>query len=144
MAADFKVTIEIPVRFVDLDAMGHVNNAVYFTYMEEGRVAYFRKLFPDVGAGDFDKHFPFILADIQCSFKSPLELNDIAVVSVSANEMGNKSFAFKYCLKDKASGREVATGRSVQVMFDYQSQKTYPIPDDIRNKIEALEGRSFR
>lgn len=140
----FKVKIEIRIRFSDADAMGHVNNAKYFSYMEEGRVAYTKKIVPNVDMENGLKDFPFILADIQCSFKAPLFVDETVVVSLGVSHMGKKSFVFDYILEEKTSGRLVATGKSVQVMYDYRSREAYPIPQEIRQRIETLEDRSFQ
>ena len=143
MTDKFAVQTSIHVRFSDTDAMGHVNNAAYISYMEQGRVAYIQKLLPDVDMKRGLDAFPFILADIQCSFKAPLYCDDVVVVSIGVAEIGTKSFVFDYALHEESSGRLVATGRSVQVMYDYANERTYPIPPEIRQSIEALEGRSY-
>lgn len=139
----FKVNTECLCRFSDTDAMGHVNNACYFSYMEQGRVAYISRLLPEVDYRDGLQSFPFILADIQCTFKAPLFCEEVVIVSLRASKMGRKSFDFEYLLTEKQSGREVATGQSVQVMYDYSKEETCPIPNELRRKIEELEGRPF-
>ena len=143
MSSRYLVSTEISVRFSDTDAMGHVNNARFFSYMEEGRVAYFTQLLPDVDPKDSERSFPFILADIQCSFKSPLFCGGTVVVTLGVTEIRTSSFVMEYELTEKKSGRTVATGKSVQVMYDYQTEKTYPMPDHIRRLIENIEGRTL-
>lgn len=137
------VQTECKVRFSDTDAMGHVNNACFFTYMEQARVAYLRRLAPDVDYKAGLKSFPFILADIQCSFKTPLYVDEIVIVSISVDSIGTKSFVFDYRLTEQNTGRTVATGRSVQVLFDYVKEVSFAMPEDMRQTIEALEGRSL-
>jgi len=143
MGNDFKVSTECHVRFADTDAMGHVNNAKFFSYMEQGRVAYIQKISPGVDMQEGLKAFPFILANIQCSFKSPLFCDETVLVSLGTTQIGTKSFTLEYLLTEKDSGRLVATGTSVQVMFDYQKNATYPMPPEVRQQIEALEGRTL-
>jgi acyl-CoA thioester hydrolase len=140
MNNQFNVTTEIRVRFSDTDAMGHVNNAKFFSYMEQGRVTYVTRVVPELDMESGLKDFPFILASIECSFQSPLFCDETVVVSLRVPKIGNKSFVFDYLIKEKGSGRLVATGSSVQVMYDYKKQKSYPIPQEIRQRIEALEG----
>lgn len=135
----FPIQTKVTVRFSDTDAMGHVNNSRYFSYMEEGRVAYFKALFPDKKVSDAFSLFPFILADIQCSFKSPAFCGEILVVSLGVTEMRNSSFVMEYTIHEEASQRLVATGKSVLVMYDYQTQKSCPIPDEFRKKIMSLQ-----
>ncbi len=131
------------VRFSDTDAMGHVNNARFFSYMEQARVAYIARLMLDVDYKEGVRSFPFILADIQCAFKSPLYVGEVVTVFISVASIGTKSFVFEYSLMEQGSGRLVATGRSVQVLYDYKQEASYPMPDEMRRSIEALEGRSF-
>lgn len=141
MSKQFTTQTTIPVRFSDTDAMGHVNNAKYFSYMEEGRVAYFSKLLPELDLNNSERAFPFILADVQCSFKAPLFCGETVVVALGVTEIRNRSFVMEYVLTEKKSGREVATGSSIQVMYDYQTEKTYPVPDDLKKRIEGVESQ---
>jgi len=138
--AAFPVVIPITVRFRDLDAMGHVNNAVYLTYFEEARVAYYQKL---VGLHSIDD-FDFILAEVTCRYRSPAKLGMTLMVGIRISSVGHKSFAFEYEIREQASGRLIAEGHSVQVMYDYQEQHSKPVPDDFVTKVEALEGRPAR
>jgi len=132
----FPVVVPIVVRFRDLDALGHVNNAVYLTYFEMARVAYYQAL---VGLRSLDD-FDFILAEVTCRYRSPAWLGETLLVGIRIPSMGRKSFVFEYEIRDQASGRLVAEGRSVQVMYDYQARRSKPIPDDFVAKVEALEG----
>lgn len=143
MSSRHQVTTEIRVRFSDTDAMGHVNNACFFSYMEEGRVAYFSELLPEVDPKDSERSFPFILADIQCAFTSPLFCGEIVIVALGVTEIRTRSFVMEYELTEKKTGRTVGTGKSIQVMYDYQTEKTYPMPDHIRKLIQNIEGKTL-
>lgn len=140
---EFKVKIQIPVRFSDTDAMGHMNNARFFSFMEEGRVAYIRKLFPAENPSDSFKFFPFILADAQCSFKSPAYTGEIIEVALGVTAFGTKSFTIEYILTELKSHRLVATGKSVMVMYDYEKQKSVVVSPEFREAVEKLEGRKY-
>lgn len=140
MKTRFKTTTKVKVRFSDTDAMGHCNNARIISFMEEGRVEYFKEIFPDLSLSDQFALFPFILADIQCSFKSPLFCNETVMVTLGATHFGNKSFTLEYELYEQNSQRLVAQGKSVQVMYDYQNKTTYPIPQSFKDKIKQREG----
>lgn len=128
-------TTTITARFSDTDAMGHVNNARFFSFMEEARVAFFSGLFPDIKPAEAFAMFPFILADIQCSFKAPIFCGDKIDVSVNVTEIGTKSFTMTYELKNTATKQVVATGKSIQVMFDYKTGKSIPVPQAFREKL---------
>ncbi|MBF0105496.1 MAG: acyl-CoA thioesterase [Deltaproteobacteria bacterium] len=140
MKPRFNISTRVTVRFSDTDAMGHCNNARIISFMEEGRVAYFKKLFPDQSLSDQFKMFPFILAEIQCSFKSPSFCNEIIIVNLGTTQYGNKSFVLEYELIEEQTRRVIATGKSVQVMYDYHTKTTYKIPDELKNRMKQIEG----
>ena len=136
MKSEFYIKTEVEVRFKDVDMMGHVNNANYLTYFEQGRVAYFRQLFEKQ---ETQKDlFPFVVAEITIRFVSPAFFDETLVVGVRTAEMGTKSFRMEYEIKEKKSKRLVATGHSVQVMYDYQTKATFPIPESLKEKIRNL------
>ena len=131
----FRFSTVLEVRWRDLDPMGHVNNAVYFSYLEQARVHYLRELgtIPSDPAG-----IGFILAEASCQFKSPLELGERVTIHTRVSEMRNSSFVFEYRLAG-GDGRLVATARTVQVCYDYQAQHPIPIPDGWRDAVVAYE-----
>lgn len=141
---EYAVSTQIEIRFADVDSMGHVNNAKYFTYMEQARMAYFKKL----GLLDFTQlELPpkesVILASIQCDFKSPAHLGESLEVRIRVAKLGNSSFEMEYEILETNSERLVAIGKSSQVYFDYQTQKSRPLSPEIRKRIGQLEGKSF-
>ncbi|MBW1810662.1 MAG: acyl-CoA thioesterase [Deltaproteobacteria bacterium] len=140
---DFKFSCEVEVRFRDLDAMGHVNNAVYFTFFEIARTGYMQALGHYSDKDDLFDLYPFILLDVQCRYLSAAVLSERLVVHLRTVRIGNKSYQFEYLITAKADNRPVGVGRSTQVYYSYQQQKTLPIPDAFRQCIEKLEARSF-
>ncbi len=141
---DWKIQIKVHVRFADVDSMGHVNNAKYFTYMEQARVAYFKN-FPelDFTLGNAAQGTSIILASVQCSFKSPIVLDEVIVVKIRTVEIKRSSFVMEYELIEEKTGRLVATGESVQVYFDYSRAKSLELPKELRKRFEKIEGRKF-
>ena len=137
LLGDFPVSVDIPVRFRDTDAMGHVNNAVLLTYLEVGRQAYWQRF---ARPQDY-AHFPFILAHVCIDFRSPLQANEVARVFLRATWISERSFGIEYELRERDSGRLVATAESVQVTYDYGRQQVIPVPAELRQELEALEGR---
>ncbi len=128
-----KFEIKIQVRFKDVDAMGHVNNAVYFTYFEQGRLEFYMSNF----GKDCFKIYPFILARCEANFYKEIRLEEKEVIlRMWAGEFGNKSYKFFYELVSKDGKVKFADGVSVQVFFDYNSKKTIPIPEDFKEKIK--------
>jgi acyl-CoA thioester hydrolase len=127
-----KVVHEIEVRFRDIDSMGHVNNAVFLTYFEEGRKVFLRDVLNIVDPKDY----PFILAHIDCDFLKPVKLGDCPVLEVWIEEVKGKSFAFTYRMVEHSDMNVVYTkGKSIMVFFDYMENKSIPIPKDFLEKI---------
>lgn len=135
----YRFAKQIEVQFRDCDPLGHVNNAVYVTYFEVARFAYCRE------ALGYDQWGPlsFIMARVECNFRSQARLADPLDVRIRLSEIGRSSFVFEYEIVHAAEGRVVADGRSVQVMFDYEAQRSVPVPDDFRQRVERFEGRIF-
>ena len=119
------------VRWRDLDALNHVNNAVYFTYLEQARVHYLRELgvVPQTPSG-----IGFILAEACCQFKSPLTLGEHVTVYVRVSELRNSSFIFEYRMEGEEQ-RLAAEARSTQVCYDYENKCPVPISDEWREAI---------
>jgi len=125
-----KFVFTLPIRFRDLDAMGHVNNATFLTYYEEGR----KEFFVQVLKSRSPKNFPFILAQVTCRYVRPIELRDLKVcVAVWISRIGTKSFNFAYEIYREHDPEWIfSTGESVQVFYDYEKGKTCEIPDDFK------------
>lgn len=128
--------IEVEVRFRDCDPMGHVNNAVYLTYLEEARKYYWREV---LGVTDY-REVDFILARAEVDFRAQAVPGQRLRVRIWVGEMRRSSFDFHYEIRDARSGKLVAEARTVQVMFDYTAQRVKPIPDDLRVRISRFEG----
>ncbi len=127
-----KFSIDISVRFRDLDAMGHVNNSVYFTYFEEGRKEFYHALIGISGIEDID----FILAHIQCDFHKPITINDLVALRLWISDVGKKRFNFEYELINRDDDSIIyARGHSVQVFFDYRKNKTKPVSKKFLEKV---------
>lgn len=124
------------VRFSDTDAMGHVNNSRYFSYMEEGRFQFFKELCDDLTGEQAFRKFPFIVGDIQCRFIKALLPSQPVLVTTGVTAIGQKSFVLEYDVYEEESQTQAAQGRSTLVMFDYQKQETFPIPDELRKILE--------
>ena len=124
---------EIKVRFRDLDAMGHLNNAVYFTFMEHARTVYYMEVAKARRLQDME----FILASARCDFRSAVEWGETVVVRAWPTRIGESSFVLRYELRVKEDGRLAAEGESVQVAYDYAAKRSKPMPAAFRKAIEA-------
>ncbi len=124
----------LDVRFRDCDPMGHANNAVYLTYFEQARFAHWRSL-AGAGLSESPGDLPgVILARVEVDYKLPARYGETLEVRVGLAGIGRTSFTYEYEIVN-AGGRVVATGRSVQVMFDYAKNTPVPVPDDIRRML---------
>lgn len=135
--ADFRFSCSIPVRYADLDAQGHVNNATYFTYMEQARLEYLVAADLWTPGQDF-LSVGTIVAEATCTYRRPILLGQTVEVAVRTARIGTKSAIMEYRLT--VAGEEVATGRTVQVAYDYRAGASVPVPADWREKVRALEG----
>ncbi|MBI4412353.1 MAG: acyl-CoA thioesterase [Deltaproteobacteria bacterium] len=131
-------TTEIIVRWNDCDPMGHANNAVYFTYFEQARVALFREFFGiKEGKPVLASHFPFIIAEISCKFLKPVHVDERLIVETRVTQVKNSSFIVEYDMIYKQNGEQVATGSSTLVWYDYKTGKSAPIPEEYRKKLTS-------
>jgi len=131
----FKFSTHIEVRFRDLDALGHVNNAVYLTYFEVARLHYWKKLF---GNEAFDRH-SFVVVRAECNYRSPAQAGEVLEVFARVSEMKRSSFIFEYQIVERQTARIVADGSTVQACFDPKEKRARPIPQDLRDSILQFE-----
>ncbi len=120
-----------PVRFGDLDALGHVNNAVFLTYIESARVAFLL----DAGAVTSLEDMSIIVARIEIDFRAPIRFGGEVEIAVRASRFGDKSFDLEYVLR--VDGQVVAEAKSVLVGYDYAKRQSVAIPDEWREKLAA-------
>src|SRR5438876_9916699 len=101
-------------RFRDTDAMGHINNAVYVTYLEVARQAYWQR---SSGQPDY-RRVPFILAHVTIDFRSEANVHEVLEIGIRCEWIGTKSFAFSYVIREQVTQRVVVEATSVQVCYD--------------------------
>jgi acyl-CoA thioester hydrolase len=131
---------QIQVTFRDLDALGHVNNAVFFTYLETARIQYITKFLEQGLPTRFDLlSIPIILVEATCSYKSQALFGEKLIVGVGVSRFGNKSFDLVYKIVGE-DGRLVAIGKTVQVMYSYDENSAFPIPDIIKESVYTFQG----
>jgi len=133
----FRHVTPITVRFRDIDAMGHVNNAVFFTYLETARVEYMRgvvfrtqsRKLPEAG---------LILAKISCDFKKPIFYGQPVEVGTRVTQIRVSSFLVEQRIE--AGGQLAALSQAVVVRYDYEAGVSVRIPDEFRTRVEVFEG----
>ena len=127
------VTVDVEVRYRDLDTMNHVNNAVYASYFEQARVAYVDEVF-DIDLDDLN----FVIANLEIDFGRPLTIEDDPTVGVEVTDLGDSSATMAYDLR--SDGDSVATGETTLVFVDPETKRPGPIPSAIRERIVEHEG----
>ena len=126
-------THKIDVRFRDCDALGHVNNSVYLTYLEQARLHYWRALW---GFGSAESTAPgVIMARAEIDYRRPAHYGQVLEVKLTLAAIGTTSFTYSYDITNE-DGALVASARTVQVMYDYEAARPVPIPDEIRQKMQ--------
>lgn len=124
-------SVQIPVRFRDLDAMGHVNNAVFFTYFEIGRETFHSE---NISSKIEKSLSSFILAHISCDYMRPVTVDTRLTLSMAVKKIGRKSFEYLYILSDTVDESvEYARGESVQVCYDYERNKSVDLSPEFRD-----------
>ena len=118
----FETTVEI--RFADIDAMGHVNNAVYFSYFEQARMAYFKERVARIWDWNEDG---VIVARNEIDYVFPVFLNDRMSIRLWVEHVGSKSFTV--CYRVVVGERLCATGKSVLVCFNHKNKATQVLPE---------------
>lgn len=128
-----------PVQWGDQDLFGHVNNVVYFRWLESARIAYFQ----ESGLADLMARHKVgpILASIKCDYRRQLRYPDTVRISASVVKLGRSSLQMNHLIYSDSLGGIVASGESTVVVFDYSLQRSAPIPDDVRARIDEFEGR---
>jgi len=134
----FKHKTPIEVRFSDIDAFGHVNNAKYLTYFEIARVQYFSDIVD--WTYDWSKE-GVIVARVEIDFIMPIKFRDEVIAMTRCSRIGTKSFDLQYRLITIKNGEEIllADGTTVMVAFDYVNRKPIEIPAEWREAIKKFE-----
>ena len=135
----FKHKIKIKVRFSDLDAMKHVNNATYLTYLEEARIKYFNNLF---NLKEEDLEYKAVIGRIEIDYIYPIVLGDEIEVYTRISELGHKSVKVEHVIAIKKDDGLIKAATSVTklVYYDYKTHKTKIIPEKEKKRIAMFEG----
>jgi acyl-CoA thioester hydrolase len=115
------------VRFRDVDSLGHMNNAVYATLLEQARIAFLQPRGADQST--------MILARLEIDFREPVATGDEVAIEVRPAGVGTKSFALEYTMR--VADRVVAEARSVLVAYDYEAARSVAVPSGLREALAA-------
>ena len=124
---------ELHPRFRDLDALGHVNNAVMVTFLEQARFHWWRGY---LGGRPFESE-GFLIARVEADYKLPILLEDLVRIEMHCTKIGNSSFELAYRVLRGADGAVFAEGKTVQVMLDFKTNRPTPLTDAARAWLAA-------
>jgi len=136
LLAKYPVVIALPVFWGDQDAFGHVNNNAYFRWFESARIALSQRiglfeLFKAEGIGP-------ILASVSCDYRRQVTFPDTIHAAIRITKVGRTSLGLEHAIFSQSQQAIAAEGTSTIVIFDYRANKPQPIPEEIRQAIDAL------
>ncbi len=142
---DFRFEHPVEVRFVDTDAFGHVNNAVYLSYFEAARAGYYAHVVGiPFNSGQLASEHTFVIAEARILYRAPAFFGETLLVGCRFAWASRSSFGLVYRIRAEASGvaraRPVADGETVQVMFDLARSRIRRVPADLLARFEEFEG----
>ena len=140
MTDDHRHSTTLQVRFRDIDAFGHVNNAVFFSYVELARIRYLLDVLRP--GAPFDQ-LPLILARVELDFRSPIRFGEEVVVATRVDRVDRTSFGMSHTMSAGPDGRLAADVRTVLVTYDYAAARPIPVPQEWRRRFGRHEGRPF-
>jgi acyl-CoA thioester hydrolase len=147
LEGDFGHSLPIAVRFADTDAMGHVNNAAYLTYVEAARIEWWLATTGEPLEREPGRPDGLILAEAVIAFRSPVFFGETVVVETRADRIGRTSLGLDHRMtasRFAGPARLVAVCRSVLVRYDYETELPVAWPARLRDAVEAFEGRRLR
>lgn len=133
----FKSTLPIQIRFNDIDAMGHINNNIYFSYFDLGKTTYFETIKPTAVSWTDGL---IVVAHIEVDFFSPIYYKEKIAVDSKVTKLGDKSGTFLQQIRNVANGEIKCRCTSIFVTYDAQTQSSMAIPDNWREVISRYEG----
>ena len=140
MTTEFRHRTRLEVRFRDIDAFRHVNNAAFFTYIEQARI----RCLVDVLHVEAVERLPLILAAVQIDFRSPILFGQEVEIGTRIDWIGNTSLSMTHRLTASPDERLVAEAGTVLVAYDYAAERPMPVPDAWQAAFATWEGRDLQ
>ena len=141
MTDEFRHRTRLDVRFRDVDAFGHVNNAVFLSYIEQARIRYLAEsLELSISLTDA-RELPLILARTEIDYRAPIFFGEQVEVGTRIDWIGGSSFSMSHHLTAGSDARLVAEVATILVCYDYAAAHPMPVPDQWRARLQATEGR---
>lgn len=123
--------VKLQIRYRDLDTLGHVNNAVYLSYFELGRIDFIKRFI-----GSFDANsVNFVIAHAEIDFKKPVLMSDNIALETCISETGNTSFTFSHSIKNQDDGTIYCTGKTIAVLMSSSNGRPTKLPDRFKELV---------
>jgi len=135
--SELKFRYDVPVRFADLDLLGHVNHVAFIEILEAARVAYYQQILGMESVYEIG----FVLAELRIRYLASGLLGQTLSVHFGVSWLGRSSAGFTFQIRERESGQLLAEGDGVQVHVDRRSGRPAPLPEVYRARIEAQEGQ---
>lgn len=123
----------VEVRFADIDAFGHVNNATFLSLVEHARVLFYDTLYKVTKPLDF----PFVLVHASIDYKKPVLIMDPLEIGVAVGQIGRSSWDFLYEMRNKETKEIYANVKTTQVYYSHEKSAPARLPAELREKLEA-------
>ncbi|MGA8049426.1 MAG: thioesterase family protein [Burkholderiales bacterium] len=125
----------IPIRWGDMDAMGHVNNTVYFRFMEQARICWFDRVLP---RGEGRKSNGIVIVSASCHYRRPMTYPGTVEVKLFVGTPGASSIPTYYEMRVDDDPQPYATGEAVVVFIDVAKNKPVRVPEGLRARLKEL------
>ncbi len=136
----FRHRSDLQLRFNDVDVLGHVNNTVYFSFYDTGKALYFT----DVQGHAVDwRHVDRVIANVNCSYLSPIHFGDAIEVLTRCESVGRKSFKLQQILREKTTGEIKSVCETVMVAIDPVTQRAVELTPEMRKAFSDYEGKEL-
>lgn len=136
VSRDFRFHHPVAVRFRDIDVGGHAHHSEALMYFEEARAAYWREV---VGRPTIDG-IDYVVAEAEIRWQRRILWPQTLSVAVRVSRLGRKHFEMEYDVRAEEDGETLVSGRTVQVMYDYERESSKRLPGEVREAIERFEG----
>jgi acyl-CoA thioester hydrolase len=129
-------TIDVEIKYRDTDSMGHVSSPVYYEYIQHAYVKYMHTVLEV----PYTEKLPQIMVKTSCEYITPAKLGELLTVDCSVTKFGGKSFEIEYQIYRKDAERTLmAKGASTHVAFDYETNKSVPVPESLKSSVLAYQ-----
>ena len=137
--SEFKYSHDVPVRFSDLDLLGHVNHIAFFDVLEQARVTYYHEVMGLQSVHDVK----FVLAELHIRYLASAMFGQTFLIRFRVTWLKRSSSGFAYVIRDQDTDQLLAEGDGVQVYMDLEASKAEPLPRAYRERVLAFEGEDL-